>query len=271
MRQILRYFLPPPCLHWYRCLRYPDYRFKVQELARLKALPRYLKTITEVAGGPVEVVDAASFLFMQGEIFEQQIYRFQADGQTPYIIDGGANIGLSVIYFKELYPQSRIVAFEPDDEVFLTLQKNVQERGYENVELLRRALWSSETELSFMREGADGGRLSQGDDLKSKTVRTARLRDYLDRKVDFLKLDVEGAETEIMIDCEDLLGNVENLFVEFHSFVDSPQTLHTVINILANAGFRLHIHPPVTSPQPFFYRHVNLGMDMQLNIFAFRA
>ena len=263
--------MPPPCLHWYRCLRYPNYRFRTRELARLKSLPRYQTTSTEVAGAPVEIVDAASFLFMYGEIFEQQIYRFQAASQTPYIIDGGANIGLSVIYFKELYPHSRIVAFEPDDEVFLALQKNVQERGYEDVELFCRALWSSETKLSFMHEGADGGRLSQGDDLKNKTVQTARLRDYLDRKVDFLKLDVEGAETEILIDCADLLGNVENLFVEFHSFVESPQTLHTVINILANAGFRLHIHPSVTSPQPFVCRNVNLGMDMQLNIFAFRA
>ncbi|MDQ2976126.1 MAG: FkbM family methyltransferase [Acidobacteriota bacterium] len=269
--QTLRDFMPPPFLHWYRCLRYPDYRFRSREIARLKSLPRYHPTFTELAGAPLEIVDAASFLFMRGEIFEQQIYRFQAASQTPYIIDGGANIGLSVIYFKEIYPQSRIVAFEPDDEVFLALERNVNKRGYENVELLCRALWSSETSLSFMHEGADGGRIAQLGDLKNKTVQTVRLRDYLDRRVDFLKLDVEGAETEVLVDCADLLGNVQNLFVEYHSFVGSPQTLPTVINILANAGFRLQIHTPVTSPQPFVYRNVNLGMDMQLNIFAFRA
>ena len=68
-----------------------------------------------------------------------------------------------------------------------------------------------------------------------------------------------------------MLGNVENLFVEYHSFVDKPQTLDQLVSMLTEAGFRLHIHPPVTSPQPFIRRDVNLGMDMQLNVFAFRA
>lgn len=182
----------------------------------------------------------------------------------------GANIGLSVLYFKDLYPNSTIVAFEPDEEVFSVLQRNIERSGYQDVELFRRALWSAETSLSFMNEGADGGRIARGGDARGKIVQTARLRDYLDRRVDLLKIDIEGAETEVLKDCVDVLGNVDNLFVEYHSFVDGPQTLHEITDILAKAGFRLHIHPPVTSPQPFIRRNVHLGMDMQLNIFAFR-
>lgn len=269
--QTLRRLVPGQCKHWYRWLVHSDYRTKTRETARLKALPRYQPTVTRLTGHSVEMVDAASFLFMHGEIFEQQIYCFRASTDEPYIIDGGANIGLSVLYFKSLYPKSRIVAFEPDEEVFNVLQRNVEKSGYTGVEVVCRALWSSETTLSFMREGADGGRISQGSDPESKSIRTVRLRDYLDRKVDFLKLDIEGAETEVLLDCADRLGNVENLFVEYHSFVTKPQTLHTLMEILANAGFRVHIHPPITSPQPFLDRFVHLDMDMQLNIFAFRS
>jgi FkbM family methyltransferase len=208
---------------------------------------------------------------MYKEIFGQQIYRFRTNTETPYIIDGGANIGLSALYFKQIYPMSKVVAFEPDDKVFPVLQRNMQRWGHKDIELFCRALWSSETSLSFMAEGADGGRVATSSDSGNKTVRTVRLRNYLDRRVDFLKLDIEGAETEVLVDCADLLVNVEHIFVEYHSIVGSPQTLHTIAGILSDAGFCLNIHSPLASPQPFVDRSSNLGFDLQLNIFAFRA
>lgn len=247
---------------------------KIREhaLKKLKRLPRYTPGTIKLFGfdAKIEFVDAASFLFMYSEIFAQQIYRFNARHQEPVIIDCGANIGLSVIYFKRLYPKSHIIAFEPDINVFGVLKNNMRKFGFSDVELVNKALWSSETTLEFMAEGADGGRIMQLEPDKERyQVPTVRLRDYLSQRVDFLKLDIEGAETEVLKDCQDLLGNIEHLFVEYHSFVKKPQNLHTIMNILADTGFRLHIHPPVTSPQPFYYRHVHLGMDMQLNIFAF--
>ncbi len=122
-----------------------------------------------------------------------------------------------------------------------------------------------------MSEGADGGRIAQINDPQDKIVQTTRLRNYLDRPVDLLKIDIEGAETEVLMDCADLLDKIDNIFVEYHSFADRPQTLHHITDVLATAGFRLHVHPNITSPQPFVGRNVNLGMDMQLNIFAFRS
>lgn len=268
MIQTLRHHLPSRWKHWGKWLMRPTYRHKQQETARLRSLPRYHSTVTNIIGRPLEIVDAYSFLGMYREIFEQQSYRFRADSQTPYIIDGGANIGLSVLYFKKIYPESQIIAFEPDDKIFPVLERNVQ--SYGDIKLLRRALWSSETKLSFMSEGSFAGRIAQADDPIDKVVETVRLRNYLDRPVDFLKLDIEGAETEVLMDCAPLLGNVKNLFVECHSFAGRPQTLHTITCILANAGFRLHIQPESTSPQPFLHRYTHHDMDLQLKIFAFR-
>ncbi|MGK7874692.1 MAG: FkbM family methyltransferase [Xenococcaceae cyanobacterium] len=249
----------------------PDYRKQYFAIQKLKKIQRYTTTHTNLLGTEIELVDNASFLFMYREIFEQQIYRFKAKNQKPFIIDGGANIGLSVIYFKRLYPQSNIVAFEPDTKVFKVLENNIHKFELYDVKLVNKALWSSETTLEFMSEGADAGRVIQLEsDLEKYQVPTVRLRDYLSQTVDFLKLDIEGAETEVIKDCQDLLFNVDNLFVEYHSFVNEPQTLNIIINILSEAEFRIHIHPSVTSPQPFYHRHVYLGMDIQLNIFAFR-
>ncbi len=269
-KQTIVRYAPPQLIHWGKSLVSPDYRRKARELSRLRALPRYRRTTTNILGKTVEAVDGASFVSMYGEIFEQQIYRFETKNPQPYIIDGGANIGLSVLYFKRLYPASRILAFEADEEVFSVLKKNVETSGHENVEMVCRALWSSETRLSFMSEGADGGRVAQGKDAGGKLTETVRLRSYLTRPVDFLKLDIEGAETEVLRDSADLLGNVEKLFVEYHSFAEGEQTLATLVGVLADAGFRLHVHTVMSSPQPFVSRRVDGGYDMQLNIFAFR-
>jgi FkbM family methyltransferase len=249
----------------------PQYRRQHLENRRLSGFKRYTPTQTYLLNKSVEIVDSASFLFMRKEIFEQQIYRFTSKTPSPRIIDGGANIGLSIIYFKELYPNSIITAFEPDSSVFKVLENNVRNFDLANVTLVQKALWKEERVLEFMAEGADGGRVVEIENsMPVIKVDAIRLRSYLEEHIDFLKLDIEGAETEVIEDCQDLLKNVDNLFVEYHSFVDRPQTLDNLIAILAKSGFRIHIHPPVTSPQPFYERNVHMGMDMQLNIFAFR-
>ncbi len=277
MQTLIRH-TPRPCKHWAKWLmlshyrqKQQDYRQKQQELARLESLPRYSPTTTDILGEPLEIIDGYSFVLMYRDIFEQQIYRFPTTNPSPYIIDGGANIGISISFFKQMYPNCQIVAFEPEVKVFDALERNIQRVGYGDVELIRRALWSSETSLSFLIEGSDGGRIARNGDQEHKVVRTVRLRDYLDRPVDFLKMDIEGAETEVLADCADLLGNVDNLFVEYHSIASEPQTLDKLITILTDAGFRLQIHQVSrTSTRPFMYTYLKWGMDMQLNIFAMR-
>jgi FkbM family methyltransferase len=270
LKQTIRRFAPPQVMHWGKCLVDADYRRQAQHLKQLKRYPRFQPVVTNIFGAPLEVPDAPSFLSTFRQIFDEKIYGFTAKTDQPYILDCGANIGLSVIYFKQLYPRSIIVAFEADKAIFETLRRNVQSFGYENVEVLNRAVWNSETELNFTSDGGDGGRLSIPEDKPSQVVKTIRLRDYLDRKIDFLKLDIEGAEIAVLEDCADRLSHVECLFVEYHSFAGQPQSFHVLTDVLAGAGFRLHIQAPMPAPQPFIKCYPVMGMDMQLNIFAFR-
>jgi len=249
---------------------YRALRQERRETERLTALPRYVPTVTHLLGPPVALVDAASFLWTYHDVFVRGIYAFRAASERPYIIDAGANIGLSVLYFKRLYPASEIVAFEPDPNLYATLQENLRQHGYEDVELVPRALWSSETTLDFWQEGADGGRLAVGTDRKTVTVQTTRLRRYLGRPVDLLKLDIEGAEGEVLGDCRDLLRNVARIYVEYHSFACQPQTLPTLLDVLANAGFRIHLQPCSVARQPFLERPPASGLDMQVHVFGLR-
>jgi FkbM family methyltransferase len=255
----------------YSWLNDPIYRHKQREFARLRSLPRYHITTTDILGKSIEIVDSLSFLYTYEAIFEQQVYQFEASSNCPYIIDGGANIGLSTLYFKRLYPSSRVVAFEPDKQIFDVLQRNLHTFGINDVEAHCLALWSSSEVLNFIDEGADAGRITQEHDANTMHVQAVRLREYLHASVDFLKLDIEGAEIEVLLDCADLLFKVRNLFVEYHSFIDRPQRLHILVNLLISAGFRIHIHSSNEAKRPFIKRNNNLGMDMVLNIFAFRV
>ena len=261
-----------PIGHYVKMLHNTQYRERQLEIRKLWKTERYTPMQTRLINPPVQVADSATFLPMYHAIFESEVYKFVADTETPYILDGGANIGLSALYFKRLYPEARIVAFEPDPKIYTILDQNIRDAGLQNVQLVNRALWNEETSLWFASEGSDAGRLANdGADTKDFEVKTVRLRDYLDRPIDFLKLDIEGAETTVMEDCRDHLGQVKRIFVEYHSFAGRPQTLDTVLTVLKDSGFRVHIHTENPSDHPFVAHNLLMGMDMQLDIFAYRA
>jgi len=237
----------------------------------LEKLPRYTEAEVSILGKKIKIADAPSFLFMYDEIFRNEIYKFKTEAEKPFIIDCGANIGLSVIYCKNLFPSAEIIGFEPDPKIFAILENNIKSFGYDNIKLEQKAVYSEETEINFYSEGADGGRMAEKTDDKIIKVKTARLRDYLNRPVDFLKIDIEGAETDVIKDCADLLPNVKNLFVEYHSFADKKQELTQLLSALENAGLRYYVQDiGVKSAHPFYKKDVYAGFDMQLNIFACR-
>jgi len=230
-------------------------------------LKRYTKTSVKFGKKSIEIVDSASTIAMHLEIFDHQIYRFWTHSKRPFIIDCGANIGLSIIYFKKLYPNAKIIGFEPDNKVFNTLKKNIDFLQLEDVQIRNEAVWIENGAMSFYNEGADGGRLLY--EKSTNNVKTIRLRNFLSQPIDFLKVDIEGAEVEVIEDCSDLLKNVSNIFIEFHSFINREQRIHKILGILNENNFRYYIrNEGVVSRRPFIDSKDYQGMDNQLNIFA---
>jgi FkbM family methyltransferase len=239
-----------------------------REAKRLQFLPRLTHTHAPLLGKQIALTDPYWYLFCYDEIFKEEIYKFKADSQSPFIIDCGANIGLSVIYFKHLYPNARIVAFEPDQVIFRVLQRNLDAFHLENVTIYPEAVWDCETELSFQPDGSVGGRLCEGG-TTARPVKTARLKNFLNQKVDFLKIDVEGAEYEVLRDCADSLVNVDYLFIEHHGLQNAEKTLDEILQILRDAGFQYHLKEAWPIRHPFMSEE-RTGYSLQLNIFAFR-
>ena len=250
-------------------------RFTEEEYKQLKKTPRFKEITIKFLGNNIKVPDVASLLFLNHEIFGLEIYKFKSENKSPTIIDCGANIGLSVIYFKRLFPNAKVIAFEPDKKIFDYLKFNINSFDFKDVKLVNKGLWKDETTLKFFSEGADGGRISNNNEHENIIeIQTVKLSHYLNNEtpIDFLKLDIEGAETEVLLEGEAYLNQVKNIFIEYHSFSQQKQTLSTILSILENNGFRYYIeHIGVKSKHPFVSINDYVGFDNQLNIFGYKA
>ena len=242
------------------------------DFSYLRALPRYHPVEIALFSHKFKLPDSASFLFQYNEIFNSQIYKFEAKNSKPYIVDCGANIGLRIIYFKRLYPNAKIIGFEPDKQVYDLLSYNVNSFKLKGITLINKGLWNQKKTVRFYAEGSDGGRIAvKGDKKNIVEIKTTSLRTYINKPVDFLKIDIEGAETRVIENCEDLLYRVDKIFIEYHSFLKETQSLDKILKILTKSSFRYYISSiGVKRQYPFIGKDLWTGMDNQLNIFAIR-
>ncbi len=218
------------------------------------------------------VPDCASFIGQHREIFFEEIYKFTATHPHPVIYDCGANIGMSCLYFKKLYPHAKIKAFEADPEIFKVLKQNLADNNIQNVELFNKAVWISDDKIQFGADGADGGSSYQQ---KGRSIRVEgiRLKSLLEQeeRVDLLKIDIEGTEVDVIADCAPILMKVTNLFIEYHSWNNQEQHLGQILNILKENEFRYYFQTINQSKTPFINKRRDTDMDFQLNIFAYRG
>jgi FkbM family methyltransferase len=249
-------------------LRPPGSRASDPPYDYLLAMPRYNEHTVKLLGEDFRIADSSSFYWSYREIFIQDIYRFESPKSSPLIIDCGANYGTSIVYFNKLFPSARIIGVEADPVIFNILEWNMKTRGLEHVKLLNRAVSLDNAPVKFYSEGADGGRLHYLEDArKTFEIDSIKLDDLIEEEVDFLKVDIEGAETEAICGSAKL-DNVSQLFIEYHSFTDSEQTLADLLHKLSTHEFRYYVHTEFCSPRPLTQEKVRAGMDLQLNIFA---
>ena len=165
------------------------------------------------------------------------------------IVDAGANIGLASLYFARAFPECRILAVEPDPDNFEMLVHNVC-RFKDRVECVRAAFWPVDEPLQMdpepFRRGREwtrtvrrlGERAERGGSDRVPVMTPLAAADRLGGgRVDFLKMDIEGAEAEFFADverCHDLLARTGAIAIEVHPERIDPLQ---VLSALDEAGF----------------------------------
>ena len=176
------------------------------------------------------------------KIFVDGEYRFDLGFTPRTILDGGANVGYSSLFFARQYPRAVILAVEPEEANFRLLRHNTA--GYPNIRPVQKALWPRKTHLAIENVAGqpDAFRVKECSTAGDCTIPTSTivelLREAGAQQLDLLKLDVEGAEKELFEDPdrESWLRNTRAVIMEPHDWF-KPGCMQAVERAMAGGNF----------------------------------
>jgi FkbM family methyltransferase len=202
--------------------------------------PRHTPGRIALAAYSVAYTDLLTLCPQWYDIFVERSLAFHADLPAPRILDCGANVGLASLFFKRCYPQARITAFEADPTIAAVLASNLRHNGAADVSVVAAAVWTETGSLTFNADGADGGSIASTHDAAARAIQVSavRLRDHLaSGAIDLLKLDIEGAEADVLEDCVGALENVRALLLEVHEVDPDRRRCPDILRLLEREGF----------------------------------
>jgi FkbM family methyltransferase len=216
---------------------------RAQLLSTIRSLSFPRQNCAKIMGRPFHgQIDRIDSLF--AEVFLAREYEVFDLPECPVIVDCGANIGMSVLYFKTIRPASTIVACEPNPQAFQLLKQNVG--GLDGITLRNVALTdqAGEAELFCSDDQAaltDSLRPDRGigPPILVKTERLSELLGTLP-SIDLVKIDVEGAEWEIISDLREtgLLTKPNRYIIEYHHQIGNEEPrLSKFLCVFEDAGF----------------------------------
>jgi FkbM family methyltransferase len=233
LKQVLRYvshFGPRAGLQAARMLGRPGLTAAVQ-LPGL-AHPFWARTGTS---------DVATF----DEVFVAREYDLPFTNFSPlHILDLGANVGYASITFATRWPRARVLAVEPDAHNATLLARNT--RAWPRIECFRAAVWARPARVCIANPSAapNAFRMAELPDTPEETVEAYTIPQLLEfmgcDRLDLLKMDIEGAEAEILRHSSEWLDHVDTMVIELHDRI-VPGCAEALFEALRGRHFRLEI------------------------------
>lgn len=210
-------------------------------------------------GGTIRARSGTSDLRTARSIFLDESYlpKPMTIPEDGTVVDIGAHIGCFTIFAALRAKRGRIVSAEPAPDNFALLRENVRRNGFGHVETLNAAVAGTAGDRMMCASAnprtTGGNSLYGGEGASTFPVRCLTLPGIMEehrlRKIDFLKLDCEGAEKEIIDSLADgELARIDRIAMEIHN----PPGLEDSLNRLRRSGFTEI--PPRKSNYRYFYR-----------------
>ncbi|MEK7497411.1 MAG: FkbM family methyltransferase [Patescibacteria group bacterium] len=222
----------------------------------------------EISGYKIFYRNEEEFKIIYKQIFADEDYKLSSRTEASFIIDCGSHIGLSILYFKSKYPNADILGFEPNPENFQILQKNIQVNNSTNIKVINAAL-SNKAEKTILHTSLEKDNpWTWGDTLVSDMweekiterkipIRTVKLSDYINKNVDFMKMDIEGAEKIVLQEISNKLHYINEVVLEYHTprAVRGLNEYRDIKSLLEKNGFNVHLDgwiPKITISKSFW-------------------
>jgi len=222
-----------------RCLQnnfLTDNRFKV---SRKKNLLQFKfkdnsKFICSFASGSGTIIEEARII-LEGYL---KYYKLR---KGDIIIDCGAHIGMfSLFASQKVGHHGKIIALEPDDENYKELLGNIKLNNVKNIIAVNKGVWDKNAELNFEGSLGVSSTISQRESGEKVLVSTIDniVKEFKLKRVDFIKMDIEGAEIEAIIGAKKTLKNNNvNLAIASYHLRDGQQTYKRLEKILKNMNY----------------------------------
>jgi FkbM family methyltransferase len=202
-----------------------------------------------LGGRPVLIRPSTSDVDTIWGTFAGHYHRPPPEAGTPRLIwDLGANIGLTMADLAEHHPGARVVGLEMDPENAALAHENLRPWGG-RCEVIEAAAWPRDGELRYVRlSGATSAHYVTGAPLEADPAVTNAdalspysllALDGRDAVVDFAKIDVEGAERELLRENAGWTRRVRTVSVEVHD----PYTVEECRRDLEALGFETRVDP----------------------------
>lgn len=172
------------------------------------------------------------------------------------VVDIGAGLGDFTVFAARRTPHGRVFAYEPASDSMALLDKNLRLNGIKNVDTFPYAVSSKNGELSLDVSGGVAVQYRTVGDTRSEghkiTVRSVALADVLaglpGGVCDFLKMDCEGAEYDMLMNLEDAaLRRARRICLEYHEDVTAFSYVDLERYFVAR-GWRVQVHPSAVRP-----------------------
>jgi FkbM family methyltransferase len=158
-------------------------------------------------------------------------------GDVKTVVDAGANIGISSLFIHANAPTARIIAVEPEPANADVLRRNLADNHLPAV-AFEAALWHSRGTIQLqVKDSAMSHAIPRSDerhDAEVREVRAVDMEELIDalgvEEVDLVKLDIEGAEREVLTVGGDWIPRVKHFLAECHpTFGLSSDQLGTIL------------------------------------------
>ena len=179
------------------------------------------------------------------EIFLQEIYNQYGIEikERDIVIDIGANVGMFTLYASQKATSGKVFAFEPFEENFRLLTNQISTNKLKNVFAFKKGVFNKEGTQDLFLSGINtGGHSIQFEQEGGKvTIDVTTLSKFcadnnIDH-IDFLKIDCEGSEFEILKSDPSILQKVSKLVMECHPY--GNETVDGMMELLESNGFKV--------------------------------
>lgn len=193
----------------------------------------------DVAGHKLFYHDLKRALFMVRETMLIKYYGVPLSDRSPVIYDIGSNIGVTMLYFKTVYPGAKVYCFEPQEKAYYLLTRNIVENQLSDTYAYNVAVTNHNGTVLF-EDDAEGTGLLAHMSTTGRPVACCRLSDMISGPVDLLKMDAEGAEANILNDLVESgkIRHVKNIVMEYHYNSLSRDRLEWIARV---GGYQLSI------------------------------